>query len=153
MKKLRIYLDTSVWNFLLADDAPEKRDVTKDFFAKINKYEIFISNVVIQEINKADNIKKGYLNKFLEKYKPFVLDETEEVKRLANLYVKKGIIPTSKYDDALHIGYSTYYNMDVLLSWNYKHLANLFKKRKISIINLGEGYDKPLEMITPMEAI
>ena len=32
MRKLKLYLDTSVWNFFFADDAPEKRDVTKDFF-------------------------------------------------------------------------------------------------------------------------
>ena len=31
-KKLKIYLDTSIINFLFADDAPEKKEVTIDFF-------------------------------------------------------------------------------------------------------------------------
>ncbi|MFH1824054.1 MAG: hypothetical protein ABH873_02355 [Candidatus Firestonebacteria bacterium] len=53
MRKLKLYLDTSVWNFFFADDAPEKRDITKIFFSSIkeNIYEIFISEVVIREIN------------------------------------------------------------------------------------------------------
>jgi hypothetical protein len=55
---------------------------------------------------------------------------TDEIKRLAKLYVNEGIIPAKKDDDALHIAYSTFYEMDILLSWNYKHLANIFKRRK-----------------------
>ena len=35
MKKLRIYLDTSVISFMFADDAPEKRDVTREFFERV----------------------------------------------------------------------------------------------------------------------
>ena len=43
MKKLKIYLDTSVINFLFADDAPEKRDITIEFFehyVKTKFYEV-----------------------------------------------------------------------------------------------------------------
>ena len=58
-----------------------------------------------------------------------------------------------KEDDALHIAYTTFYELDILLSWNYKHLANIFKKKKIQILNLEEGYNKPLDLITPMEVI
>lgn len=44
MKKLRIYLDTSVVNFLFAEDAPDFRRVTEDFFARhAQKYELFAS--------------------------------------------------------------------------------------------------------------
>lgn len=32
MKKLKIYLDTSVINFLFADDVPEFQKITEDFF-------------------------------------------------------------------------------------------------------------------------
>ena len=51
MNKLRIYLDTSVVNFLFADDAPDFKRVTVDFFAKhASKYELFASQIVILEI-------------------------------------------------------------------------------------------------------
>lgn len=45
MKKLRLYLETSVWNFLFADDATEKKTATEKLFSEIGsgKYSIFIS--------------------------------------------------------------------------------------------------------------
>jgi len=48
MNKLKIYLDTSVINFLFADDAPEFKEITKDFFEKyITEYDVYISDIVI----------------------------------------------------------------------------------------------------------
>ena len=50
MNKLRIYLDTSIVNFLFAEDAPDFRRVTEDFFAvHAQKYELFASEVVVLE--------------------------------------------------------------------------------------------------------
>ena len=34
MKRLKLYLETSVWNFYFADDAPEKRAETLRLFKK-----------------------------------------------------------------------------------------------------------------------
>jgi len=153
MKKLKIYLDTSVWNFIFANDSPEKQEITKTFFSDIHRYEIFISIIVIEEILQAPNKKRIQLEKLLSKYKPQILEMDDEIERLAKQYIDKGIISTQNANDALHIACSTFYEMDILLSWNYKHLANVFKKKKIMIANLEEGYDKPLDLITPMEVI
>ena len=35
MKKLRLYLETSVWSHYYADDVPEKREITRDFFENV----------------------------------------------------------------------------------------------------------------------
>jgi|SRR3989339_1821387 len=153
MKKLKIYLDTSIWNFIFADDAPEKQEITKQFFSIIKKFEIYISDVVLGEVDKASEQKKKILKEIILKYNPVILDGDPEIERIANIYIKKEVIPKSKYDDALHIAFSTYYEMDILLSWNYKHLANFTKKIKVLSVNLNEGYDKPLELITPIEVI
>ena len=71
-KKLKIYLDTSVINFLFADDAPEKKETTHRFIEKIKQgeYEIFLSDVVIEEIGKAENKKKQLLLNIIKEYKP-----------------------------------------------------------------------------------
>ncbi len=55
MRKPQLYLETSVWNFYFADDAPEKREITRRFFEKIkqDEYEVFISDAVIGEIDKG----------------------------------------------------------------------------------------------------
>ena len=58
MKKNKIYLDTSIISFLFADDSPEFKDLTLEFFEKYSKYyELYISEIVILEINKTDNLK------------------------------------------------------------------------------------------------
>ena len=54
MKKLKIYLDTSVINFLFAEDAPEFQQITLEFFDKyINDYDyIFVHSREVEEIER-----------------------------------------------------------------------------------------------------
>ena len=58
-----------------------------------------------------------------------------------------------KLDDALHIAVVTIKEIDVLLSWNYRHLTNVNKEMKIHAINILEGYIKEFRMTTPLEVI
>lgn len=155
MRKLKLYLDTSVWNFYYADDAPEKMEITRTFFDSLNKgsYRIYSSGVVIREIENADNETKAVLIDLIKKHPPTMLNVDDEVDNLAELYIQAKIIPENKRDDALHIALSAVNEMDALISWNYRHLANLNKKEKIHALNLTQGYLKELEMITPMEVI
>ena len=63
MKKFKLYLETSVWNFIFADDAPELRDWTLQFFDMVKRqaYDVYISDLVIFEIGKASGKKKEQL--------------------------------------------------------------------------------------------
>ena len=154
MKKLSIYLDTSVINFLFADDAPDYKKATQEFFEKyFDLYDVYISVVVLVEINRTLDIEqKKKLLSVIEDYNLHVYgDVTDEIEALANLYLDKKIIPMKKREDALHVAFATYYSFDILLSWNFKHLANVKKQREINIINLGEGYSKPLNLVNPLE--
>lgn len=157
---IKIYLDTSLINFLYAEDAPEKQAITKEFFENYVKkgiYDVFISPVVIDEINKTENItKRDTLIKTIKKYNLKVLDINEvkhEIERLAKLYITRKIIPEKKIEDALHIAIATVNEVDILLSWNHRHLANVDKERKVMAFNMLEGYTKPFKIITPMEVI
>ena len=71
LKNYKIYLDTSVINFLFADDAPEKKEITIDFFdnfVKTRIYETYISEFVLAEIEDTTNIhKRKNLLKVIEK--------------------------------------------------------------------------------------
>jgi predicted nucleic acid-binding protein len=157
MNKLKIYFDTSVINFLFADDAPEKRDITIEYFnnyVRMNKYEHFISKVVVDEILRTtdENQRNQLLNVIEEFNLSFLpLEPEESINELAILYIKKGIIPEKKLDDALHVSISTIHNIDILLSWNYKHLANVNKEKQILIANLENGYFKTPRLTNPME--
>ncbi len=152
MRKLKLYLETSVWNFFFADDAPEKRDITKRFCASIKRdiYEIFISEVVIREINDAPEPKRQTLLGLINKHAPVELETTEEANELTELYVDRGIVPKDKRDDAFHVGIATASEMDAVITWNYQHLANLRKSELFNSVNLEKGYTKRLEIVTPV---
>ena len=153
MKKPQLYLETSVWNFIFADDAPEKKEITLRFFDKIKKgeYEIFISDVVIEEIGRAIDKKRNLILNVIKDYKPQKLVVNEEVVELAKNYISEGILPQEKFEDSTHAAIATIFEMDALISWNLRHLANLKKMEMINGVDMKQGYYKRLELITPME--
>jgi hypothetical protein len=160
MKNLKVYLDTSIINFLEANDAPDLKKITEEFFEKILNNDLidpFISNIVIDEINNTPNIeKRKSLIEKLNMYKSIKYlvannKQNNEIVFLAGEYLDKEIIPRKKVSDALHVAYSTVFEMDILLSWNFKHLANVNKEQKILIVNKTHGYNYPFRMANPME--
>lgn len=155
MKKNKIYLDTSVISFLFADDSPDFENLTIDFFENYsNRFELYISEIVFLEINKNDNkeLTDKMINAIL-KYNIKKLDYNQEVENIAKNYLNNKIIPEKKIEDALHIAYATYYEIDILLSWNFKHLANINKEHKIIIENLKMGYNYPIRLLSPLEVL
>lgn len=160
MKKLRLYLDTSVVNFLFAEDAPEKMSATLRFFerhVKTGEYATFISHVVLDEINRTrDSAQKTRLLDAVRGYGLEVVETysiREEIETLADEYVVRGIVPPANLEDALHIAIATVAQMDALLSWNYRHLANVNKERLVHSANLLHGYGTLLRMMTPLEVL
>jgi hypothetical protein len=84
----------------------------------------------------------------------WVLSEyVQQIEELGNQYVEQGIIPVKSYIDAYHVSTSTIFRMDYLVSWNYKHLANVNKEREIHIVNLQSNYPDNLRIITPLELV
>jgi predicted nucleic acid-binding protein len=162
MKKLKIYLDTSVINFLKVEDSPDYRRDTELFFNTIvtsEKVETYVSRIVFEEINNTDDlIKRKELLDVFEQYpniKTLVADENnvEEINFLVDSYLDNGIIPRKNIADAFHVAYSTIFEMDILLSWNFRHLANINKEQKIVTVNKLNGYNYPFRMANPLEVI
>jgi hypothetical protein len=155
-KKLKIYLDTSIINFLFADDAPDLKEINIDFFENyMFNYDIEISDIVITEINKTKNQeKRELLFNAINKYKLLIKNKlSEEIFEFAKYYIDYGIIPENKPEDAQHIAFATFYEFDILLSWNFKHLANINKQMLVNSLNLQKGYNKPLLLLNPMEVM
>jgi predicted nucleic acid-binding protein len=153
-KKLKIYLDTSVINFLFADDAPEKKEVTVDFFENyINDYDVYISELVIIEIKRTSNLEKleKLLNAITKNNLKYYNEINNEILELADNYLKNSIVPYNQIDDARHLAFATFFEFDILLSWNFKHLANINVQRKLYVTNLNLGFNKQLLLYNPME--
>ena len=75
----------------------------------------------------------------------------DEVEDLADRYLSEGVIPMTKREDALHVAYATVHQMDILLSWNFKHLANVRREALIVAVNQAVGYRYPLRLLSPLE--
>jgi predicted nucleic acid-binding protein len=157
MIKLKIYLDTSIISFLFADDAPELKRITEEFFENYVKkdiYVVYISDIVVREIEKTrDEMKQITLLEIIGKYSLRILRLNEDSHTLANIYIREKIIPARKIEDAQHIAISTCNQIDILLSWNFKHLSNIQKQINVRIVNEKEGYFYPLILTNPMEVI
>lgn len=80
-----------------------------------------------------------------------MLTGDSEIERLADLYLARGVIPVRKREDALHVAYATVHRLDILLSWNFKHLANVRREALIAGINQQEGYVYTLRLLSPLE--
>ncbi len=127
---------------LFADDAPERKEITIDFFEnfiKTGTYETYISEFVVEEIMNTGNENKRA--KLLEALETFPMDfveehDSSEIQELAKLYVDHGIIPENKVFDAYHIATSVVNRIDYLVSWNFRHLANVNKERRVLSVNI-----------------
>ncbi|MCL2127587.1 MAG: hypothetical protein FWH38_04975 [Treponema sp.] len=160
MKNLKVYLDTSIINFLYIDDSLEYRKATEAFFentVRKNKIDTYISKVVIDEICKTeDENRRNLLLRTFEKYpniKTLIANDEiqNEIAILSENYIKGGVIPQKKVADSLHIAYSTVFQIDILLSWNFQHLANISKEQRIIVLNRALGYNYPFRMANPLE--
>ncbi len=154
MKKTKLYLDTSVPSFLFADDSPEKREVTLQFWdiLKLGLYDIVISDILLREISKCEMLLSQKLEDKLSEIVLEIVSVNEDVFSLAQKYVDEGIIPQTYRDDALHIALATYNEADALISWNFKHMVKLKTIRGVNGINRMLGL-KELEILTPQSWI
>ncbi len=149
---LKLYLDTSVPNFLFAEDAKEKQKITEKLFSRDvrKQYKFYVSGVVIREIEKAPSEKKKLLMDTLHNIE--VIEFTEEAEQLAQKYLSKGALPKKSEEDARHVAIATVNNMDAVVSWNFKHLVNLRRIKSVNLVNEEMGY-KHIEIISPEEVV
>ena len=79
-----------------------------------------------------------------------VLQLDAEAKDLAEAYVAAGVVSARMRVDAQHIAMATVASVDVLVSWNFKHIVNLQRIHGYNSVNLRKGYPM-IEIRTPRE--
>ena len=152
MAKLRIYLETTMFNYYF-DAERDGRPDTVRMFEAIGKgeYEGYTSDYVIFELQKAPEPKRSDMMALIEKYNIQVLEIGEEVDRLADVYIREGIIPKKYGLDSAHISAATVNNLNCILSFNFKHINKLKTKEMTPLVNI-EGY-RSIVICTPMEVL
>jgi hypothetical protein len=150
-----IYLETTIFNFPFADDAPQYRADTLQLFAEIKagKFKPFTSEYVTLELDSTkDAGKLEQMRTLITDYGITVIPVSEEVERLAGVYVSAGIIPNKYETDAFHIAAATVAGLDYIISLNFRHIVKHKTIIETEIINAREGF-KRVFIHTPAEVI
>lgn len=151
---MKLYIETSVPNMLLHDDAPDLQGMTEEFYAwaRVCSDEFYSSVVTENEIKRAPSPRREKLLRALELLAPEILPVSAEALGLGQMYVQQGIIPVRFLDDALHVAVAVCQRLDVVVSWNMEHLVNMRKVDRINRLNLQYGMP-PIRIHTPREVM
>jgi len=148
--KTRIYIDTSIVGGYFDD---EFADATRALFRRLENREVVfvVSSVLEQEVKKAPLHVRELLGKFDgENFERVLL--TPEAIELADCYIAEKVVGKTCVEDCRHIAIATLNKVDVLASWNFKHIVNLDKIRGYNAVNMKKGCHV-IEIRNPRELI
>lgn len=148
--KPRLYFDTSVFGGVY-DEEFEKE--TKQLFEMVKQGEIVCvySDLTITELENAPKQVKDHFEKVLNTNAEKV-ELTVDSKDLAAMYISEKVVGATSLDDCLHIAMATMNRVDILVSWNFKHIVNVFRIRGYNSINIREGH-RQLDIRSPKEIV
>ncbi|OGW06602.1 MAG: PIN domain protein [Nitrospinae bacterium RIFCSPLOWO2_01_FULL_39_10] len=150
MLKFKVYIDTSVIGGWFDDEFAKYSNLLFNDFI-VGKKIAVVSNLTLKELKDApENVRKKF-EEIPKKNVEFV-GLSEEAEELAQKYIETGVISSSYLLDAEHIAIATVEKIDILASWNFKHIVNINKIRGFNSVNIRERYQL-LEIRTPMEVI
>ncbi len=148
--KQKFYFDTSVFGGMYDKEFEEE---TLQLFerVKLGKIVCMYSDLTETELLNAPEYVRTY-------FKNLPIENTErvivnaEIIELATKYIEEKVVGKTSFDDCLHIATATIYKADILVSWNFKHIVNVYRIRGYNSINLRMNY-MPLEIRSPKEII
>lgn len=123
---------------------------TQNFWANRSNYDLYISEEVIIEIDQGNH-----------PFKEKILESASEIQLLpfdnlivetADFYIKNYLMPRKLSGDAIHLAYASIFEIDILLTWNFNHLANIKKTRHIETINKKLDLNTP-KIISPLQMV
>ena len=148
MKKTSIYADTSVIGGCCDPEFQMWSNGLLDDF-KSGKYLLFLSELTDAEIEDAPRAVRE-IYKIFRNCSEDILLLNSEVVELAAVYLRRGVLTEKYRDDARHIAIATIAAVDLVVSWNFKHIVHFDKIQKFNAVNLEMGY-KPIMIYSPRE--
>lgn len=148
--KQRIYIDTSVVGGYFDE---EFREATIKLFDRLENNEIIfvVSDLLdLELLNAPAHVKENLLQYSADKFERVEL--TEESIQLADAYINEKVVGKSSLEDCRHIALATINKVDVLASWNFKHIVNLTRIKGYNSVNLRLGYSI-IEIRSPKDLI
>jgi hypothetical protein len=146
----RLYLDTSVFGGYY--DAEFSED-TQILFEKIylGQFQVVYSSTTEDELLGAPEKVKQLLPNLSDSLKTRI-ELTEEAVNLADTYLAENVVGRTSRSDCFHIAMATIFGVDILVSWNFKHIVNVKRIRGYNAVNMKLGF-KTIDIRSPKEII
>lgn len=154
--KPKAYIETSVISYLTARPSRDvvitaHQQLTREWWDKRDEYDLYISELVIEEASLGDEDAAQKRIDALHEI-PYLLKASDEIEQLARQFVEQKAIAEKAEADAIHIAYASVYELDYLLTWNCKHIANAHLRKAIMTTARLKGYEIPI-ICTPEELL
>ena len=154
--KPKVYLETSFLSFLTA--RPTRDVVTAAMIAQSKEwwamerdnFDLFVSNIVVSEAAAGDAAAARRRIDALKQIE--ALEADAEAHALAEVFLRGMALPPNAADDALHIAIAAVRQLDYLLTWNCRHIANALLRGKIEGACRSVGLEPPI-ICTPEEIL
>ena len=149
----RIYIETTIpsayYTLRTDEESLIRQKLTQQWWDEYaNQFILTSSTAVIQELRRGNEqitLKRISLLEGIE-----LFDPTVRISQIAQIYIDRLIMPQEPQGDALHLAITSFYRVDILLTWNCTHLANPNKFSFIAQINRKLGLTTP-ELKTPLD--
>lgn len=150
MRRLLIYTDASVIGGCEDSEFATDSQALWRLFVE-GKHTLVLSTHTLREVLGAPQAVRNRLIHVPAAHQ-IVLPDSQEAADLAATYLARGIVGLGSHADALHVALATVGRVDVLVSWNFKHIVNLGRIRLFNGVNLERGYGT-LEIRAPKEVL
>ena len=152
----RIYIETTIPSYLAARPSRDllqaaRQQITHTWWNDArHHYDLCISEIVLDEVASGDADAAHRRLTLLHEIP--LLDLTDTVNDVAKDIMASGLLPQEATRDAIHMAVSSVHGIDILLTWNCRHIANAAIIKELHIIVANSGYGLPI-LCTPQELI
>jgi hypothetical protein len=152
--KPKVYIETTIPSYLAGRPSRDlviagNQEITREWWDERRaEFELCISQFVLDEAGLGDREAVRRRIDILAGLSE--LEITDEAARLAERLIREGVVPQKAATDAAHIAVAAVHEVDYLLTWNCKHIANAEIMRKMYRLCKAEGFNCPV-ICTPAE--
>lgn len=151
-----VYIESSVISYLTSRPSSDPiksawQKVTQQWWESgLSRVTGCLSPFVVEEISAGDaQAAKERINMVRELV---MLDTNAEIEALADYLLLGGGLPPKARFDALHIACAAYHDVNIVLTWNFKHIANPVQLPVMRGLCAAKGYRLP-ELVSPLELL
>ena len=149
-KPLRVYADTSVFGGCFDDEFKKE---SFRFFEQVRQgqFVVVVSDVTLDELELAPEEVRAVLAG-LPPQRVEIVRTSPESDGLRNAYLEAMVVGPASTNDAAHIAVATIASVDLVVSWNFKHIVHFEKIGGYEGVNSLRGYRSP-RIYSPREVV